>query len=67
MRGRAALAASRLSDEVARKLERAIEVSAFNPWNAPPEFHPLGNLMRARKHVYRAGASLRGASLSASD
>jgi len=33
-----------------------VDALAFNPWNAPPEFRPLGNLNRARRVVYRASA-----------
>jgi hypothetical protein len=33
-----------------------VDSLAFNPWNAPEEFRPLGNLMRARKIVYAASA-----------
>ena len=29
---------------------------AFNPWNAPPEFRPLGNLNRVRRVVYGGSA-----------
>ncbi|MEA1648493.1 hypothetical protein UAJ10_05640 [Nitrospirillum sp. BR 11164] len=31
---------------------------AFNPWNAPESFRPLGNLNRARGAVYSASAAL---------
>ncbi|MEA1672890.1 hypothetical protein [Nitrospirillum sp. BR 11163] len=31
---------------------------AFNPWNAPEGFRPLGNLNRARGAVYSASAAL---------
>jgi catalase len=34
-----------------------IEKTAFNPWNAPAAFRPLGNLNRARGVVYRASAA----------
>lgn len=33
-----------------------IDALAFNPWHAPAEFRPLGNLNRARKTVYAASA-----------
>ena len=33
-----------------------IDEMAFNPWNAPDEFRPLGNLNRARKVIYAASA-----------
>ena len=34
---------------------------AWNPWNAPKEHRPLGQLMRARRLVYPASARERGA------
>ena len=37
----------------------AIDGMAFNPWNTTDEFRPLGNLNRARKAVYDAGAAHR--------
>ena len=33
----------------------------WNPWNAPKEHRPLGNLMRARQVVYPASGKFRGA------
>lgn len=33
-----------------------IDTLAFNPWHAPAEFRPLGNLNRARRTVYAASA-----------
>ncbi|MFQ3555351.1 hypothetical protein QZN11_00845 [Streptomyces gramineus] len=33
-----------------------VDALAFNPWNAPSEFRPLGNLNRARRTVYAASA-----------
>ena len=38
---------------------RIIDAMAFNPWNTTDEFRPLGNLNRARKAVYDAGAAHR--------
>jgi hypothetical protein len=38
---------------------RVIDTMAFNPWNTTDEFRPLGNLNRARKAVYDAGAAHR--------
>jgi hypothetical protein len=35
---------------------RAVDAMAFNPWNAPPEFRPLGNLNRARAVIYGMSA-----------
>jgi hypothetical protein len=34
-----------------------IDTLAFNPWHAPADFRPLGNLNRARRTVYQASAS----------
>jgi hypothetical protein len=34
----------------------AVDGLAFNPWNAPAEFRPLGNLNRARRVVYQMSA-----------
>ncbi|WP_189264456.1 catalase [Streptomyces fuscichromogenes] len=33
-----------------------IDTLAFNPWHAPPQFRPLGNLNRARHTVYTSSA-----------
>jgi catalase len=35
---------------------KVVDAMAFNPWNAPPQFRPLGNLNRARRSVYAASA-----------
>lgn len=35
---------------------RQVDEAAFNPWNAPEAFRPLGNLNRARGVVYRKSA-----------
>jgi hypothetical protein len=34
-----------------------VDRMAFNPWNAPPEFRPLGNINRARRTVYARSAA----------
>jgi Catalase len=44
------------SDE-ARTVSAAVDGLAFNPWNCPPPFRPLGNLNRARGPVYAASAA----------
>lgn len=36
-----------------RRIADFIETLAFDPWHAPPELRPLGNMMRARNHAYR--------------
>jgi hypothetical protein len=40
-----------------RETSRVVDGMAFNPWNAPDAFRPLGNLMRARRVVYAASAA----------
>ena len=39
-----------------------IEKLSFDPWHAPTEFRPLGQMMRARNHAYRLSTMERGAS-----
>jgi hypothetical protein len=41
----------------ARDTQRQVDALSFNPWNAPAEFRPLGNLNRARGVVYAASAA----------
>lgn len=36
-----------------RRIADFIETLSFDPWHAPPELRPLGNMMRARNHAYR--------------
>ena len=38
-----------------------IEKAAFDPWHARKDLRPLGNMMRARNHAYRASTQARGA------
>ncbi len=45
-----------------RKIEAFVEGLSFDPWHAPVEFRPLGNMMRARNHAYRLSTMERGAS-----
>jgi len=33
-----------------------VDAISFNPWNAPAEFRPLGNLNRARRLIYSASS-----------
>jgi hypothetical protein len=44
------------SDE-ARAVKAAVDGLAFNPWNCPTPFRPLGNLNRARGPVYATSAA----------
>lgn len=43
------------------KVEAFVEKLSFDPWHAPVEFRPLGNMMRARNHAYRLSTMERGA------
>jgi hypothetical protein len=40
----------------ARRQAQAVADMAFNPWNAPASFRPLGNLNRVRRRVYGESA-----------
>ena len=42
-------------------LQETIEKAIFDPWQALKEHRPLGDVMRARKHVYFASQKGRGA------
>lgn len=53
-----------LSENGLRTLAKVDEL-AFNPWNAPELFRPLGNINRARGEVY--GASAKAWAMSSSD
>ena len=44
------------------KLAEFVEQLAFDPWHARTDLRPLGNMMRARNHAYRASTQGRGAS-----
>jgi hypothetical protein len=46
-----------LNSEAARAGHAYIQGLAFNPWNSPDEFRPLGNLNRARGVVYGSSAA----------
>jgi hypothetical protein len=43
-------------DEDGRAARDRVDRLPFNPWYAPEEFRPLGNLNRARRVVYPASA-----------
>jgi len=43
-------------DPKGRATRDHVDTLAFNPWHAPAEFRPLGNLNRARRTVYAASA-----------
>jgi hypothetical protein len=46
-----------IASEEGRRRAEEVEALAFNPWNAPSECRPLGNLNRARAVVYAASAA----------
>ena len=46
-----------LMDDDGRRQAAEVEALAFNPWNAPTAFRPLGNLNRARAVVYSSSAA----------
>lgn len=50
-----------LRSEEGERQQTYVESLAFDPWNAPIEFKPLGNLMRARGFIYRYSTQARGA------
>lgn len=53
----ATLVIPRVEEQGTLESQRAeVDALAFNPWNAPAEFRPLGNLNRARNVVYRMSA-----------
>lgn len=45
-----------LSGQRGRATRDRVDALAFNPWHAPADFRPLGNLNRARRTVYTASA-----------
>ena len=50
-----------IADERGRKVDAYVESLSVDPWHAPVEFRPLGQLMRARNHAYRLSTIARGA------
>ncbi len=59
--GRLALPRQDLGSESGRRLAEKIETLSFDPWHAPVEFRPLGNMMRARNAAYRLSTQERAA------
>ncbi|MEJ1965527.1 MAG: hypothetical protein WDO56_29870 [Gammaproteobacteria bacterium] len=45
--------------EEAEAARARVDRLAFDPWNAPPQFRPLGSLNRARRIVYETSAQAR--------
>jgi catalase len=46
----------------ALELSKKMEEMSFDPWHAPKEFKPLGQMMRARSHAYKLSTIERNAS-----
>ena len=44
-----------------QKIQETIDHLAFDPWHARTDLRPLGNMMRARNHAYRASTQGRNA------
>jgi len=44
-----------------RRVAEFVERLSFDPWHAPAEFRPLGNMMRLRRVAYRLSTKERGA------
>jgi hypothetical protein len=51
--GRLLLPKQELDSPRGQKLSAFVEKLSFDPWHAPEEFRPLGNMMRARNAAYR--------------
>ena len=50
-----------LETPAGQKQEEYVEKLSFDPWHAPVEFKPLGNIMRARNAAYRVSTQTRSA------
>jgi Catalase len=59
--GRLTLPQQDLASPRGQKLTAFIEQLSFDPWHAPEEFRPLGNMMRARNAAYRLSTGERKA------
>jgi catalase len=59
--GRLTLKAQDPRSEKGKRLAERIETLSFDPWHAPVEFRPLGNMMRARNAAYRLSTQERKA------
>jgi hypothetical protein len=53
------LAKQELDSSRGKNMAAFIEQLSFDPWHAPVEFRPLGNMMRARNHAYRLSTAER--------
>jgi hypothetical protein len=57
--GRLVVPQQDLDTDAARSAQGRVDGLAFNPWNTPEAFRPLGNLNRARRAVYEASVAHR--------
>jgi hypothetical protein len=48
-----------LSDSDTKKLSEKVDRLSFNPWHTTEDHRPLGNVMRARKVVYKVSSDFR--------
>ncbi len=58
---RLALPRQDMASERGQRLAAFVEKLSFDPWHAPEEFRPLGNMMRARSAAYRVSTQERHA------
>lgn len=59
--GRLTVPRQEFDSPAAQEFQASVEASVFDPWCALIEHRPLGDVMRARKHVYFASQQTRGA------
>jgi len=59
--GRLTLPAQDVASARGEKIQALVEQLAFDPWHARTDLRPLGNMMRARNHAYRASTQGRSA------
>lgn len=50
-----------LTGAESQRVQQRVESLSFDPWHAPVEFRPLGEIMRARAAAYRESVRERGA------
>lgn len=59
--GRLTLFPQDLKSVPGHRIQAFVETLSFDPWHALEEFRPLGAMMRARNHAYRASTQARQA------
>jgi hypothetical protein len=58
---RLTLPAQDIASPRGKAIAEYVEKAAFDPWHCRKDMKPLGNVMRARNHAYRASTEARGA------